>query len=98
MTTPSSSMHGTTFSTAEPLLEDVSFSDGMMSITLKDGRIIAVPISWFPKLQHAPLEALEIWEPAAAGAGIHWPKIDEDISIEGILRGVAVPASTHSVH
>jgi len=44
-------------------------------------------LSWFPKLANAsPQEARQVWEAAAAGLGIHWPIVDEDLSIEGLLR------------
>jgi uncharacterized protein DUF2442 len=66
---------------------DLQVSDNSLRVTLRDGREIGVPLSWFPRLQNASAEHRGIWEPSAAGHGIHWPMIDEDISVEGLLRG-----------
>lgn len=66
---------------------DVQVTDVALRVTLRDGRIISAPLEWFPRLQGARAEDRAMWEPAAAGYGIHWPLIDEDLSIEGLLRG-----------
>lgn len=66
---------------------DVEVSDTTLSVSLRDGRKISIPLSWFPRLAQASREDRAVWEPSAAGHGIHWPKIDEDLSIEGLLRG-----------
>ena len=63
----------------------VDISAGMLRVTLKDGRIIATPIDWYPRLLNASIEALANIE--LGFAGIHWPDIDEDLSISGMLRG-----------
>jgi hypothetical protein len=65
---------------------DVHVSETALRVTLRDGREIAVPLSWFPRLQNAPADHRVVWEPAAAGHGIHWPLIDEDLSVDGLLR------------
>lgn len=60
--------------------------DGMLLVTLKDGRLIGTPISWYPRLASATPEQLaqyELW-----AFGIHWEDLDEDLSIEGMLQGV----------
>jgi hypothetical protein len=72
---------------------DVHVSDTSLRVILRDGREIGVPLSWFPRLQSASAEHRAIWEPAAAGHGIHWPLIDEDISVDGLLHGAAAPRS-----
>jgi Protein of unknown function (DUF2442) len=59
-----------------------------LSVRLKDGRTISVPLAWYPRLFHATAEQRRNWEIAGGGYGIHWPEIDEDISTEGLLRGV----------
>lgn len=52
---------------------------------ISDGRIILIPLSWFPRLASASLEALENFEVSPSGYGIHWPDLDEDISIKAFL-------------
>lgn len=63
----------------------VTFTDDMMSTTLEDGRIITVPIAWYPRLQKATAAQRQQFE--LSPAGIHWDEIDEDISVEGMLIG-----------
>lgn len=62
-----------------------------MSVRLSDGRIITVPLKWYPRLANAKPSARRVWEPCGAGAGIHWPLIDEDLSIQGLLQGIPSP-------
>jgi hypothetical protein len=66
----------------------LGFDDDMMHVSLVDGRIISVPIVWFPRLRDASREQLENYEISPAGFGIHWPDIDEDLSVAGLLAGV----------
>ena len=65
----------------------VSFDADRLIVDLMDGRTIAVPLAWYPRLLEASLEQRADWEVAGAGFGIHWPQIDEDLSVEGLLRG-----------
>jgi hypothetical protein len=65
----------------------VEITTSRLEVALRDGRRISAPLSWFPRLAEATPEARRTWEPAAAGMGIHWPLIDEDLSVEGLLRG-----------
>jgi hypothetical protein len=58
---------------------------------LADGRTISAPLAWYPRLLHATPEQRTNWQVAGAGYGIHWPEIDEDISVEGLLRGAPAP-------
>ncbi len=69
----------------------VNFTKDSLSVDLADGRTIAVPLVWFPKLLHATSKQRENWKIAGGGFGIHWPDLDEDLSTEGLLRGA--PAS-----
>lgn len=71
----------------DPRVDAVVVNDDTLEVTLRDGRRISAPTSWFPRLVKASAEERRTWEPAAAGLGIHWPLIDEDLSIEGLLRG-----------
>lgn len=66
----------------------VRFDDVTMSVTLMDGRTITVPLAWYPRLLDASPEQRGRWEIAGAGYGLHWPELDEDLSTEGLLRGV----------
>lgn len=59
-----------------------------LTVVLADGRRLSVPLSWFPRLQDAPPESRVKFELLGGGVGIHWPGLDEDLSIEGLLRGV----------
>jgi hypothetical protein len=55
---------------------------------LADGRTIIVPLAWFPRLLHASRSQRSRWRIAGGGFGIHWPDVDEDVSAQGLLRGV----------
>jgi hypothetical protein len=71
----------------------VEFDADMMHVTLADGRVISVPVVWFPRLKNATRSELENYEISPAGIGIHWPEIDEDLSVAGLLAGVDVTAT-----
>ena len=68
---------------------DVTVSDERLDVRLRDGRVISAPLAWLPRLAGAPAKARQVWEISAAGLGIHWPEIDEDLSVEGLLRAGA---------
>ena len=70
---------------------DVSFTADSLCLSLRDGRKISVPLSWYPRLLKATPAQRNHWELAGAGYGIHWPDIDEDLSTEGLLRGAPAP-------
>ena len=57
----------------------------MLRIILSDGRELAVPLAWFPRLREATPEQRLSWEPIGRGHGLHWPDIDEDISVRAFL-------------
>ena len=71
----------------DPRVQSVAISNDRLEVGLCDGRTISAPLAWFPRLLNAELAARQAWEPSAAGLGIHWPLIDEDLSVEGLLRG-----------
>lgn len=64
----------------------VAFSQDELSVVLADGRRISVPLAWFPRLLHATPAKLENYELLGDGLGIHWPDLDEDLSVAGLLR------------
>ncbi|MDV6341636.1 DUF2442 domain-containing protein [Nitrosomonas sp. Is24] len=68
------------------LAKSVQFSGGDMIVALVDGRTIAIPLSWFPRLATASQKQLANYELLGDGEGIHWPDIDEDLSLGGLLR------------
>ncbi|MBL8548320.1 MAG: DUF2442 domain-containing protein [Hyphomonadaceae bacterium] len=65
---------------------DVRVTDHALEVRLRDGRMISAPLVWFPRLVAASASQRAHWEVAAAGHGIHWPEIDEDLSVAGLLR------------
>jgi hypothetical protein len=65
----------------------VEATDDTLSVELSDGRMISVPLAWYPRLFHGTAEERSQWRLIAKGHGIHWPKLDEDISIENLLNG-----------
>ncbi|GIK39606.1 MAG: hypothetical protein BroJett011_34390 [Chloroflexota bacterium] len=68
-------------------IASVSITDDTLAVDLEDGRTIAVPIGWYPRLSYGtPVERAN-FEISGAGYGIHWPDLDEDIGVEGLLLG-----------
>ena len=65
---------------------DIVFSENKMIVFLEDGRELAVPLEWFPRLRKATKEQLKKWRFIGKGEGIHWEEIDEDVSIENLLE------------
>lgn len=74
-----------------PKVRDVRVSAEHLSVDLADGRTITAPLGWFPRLSNASPAERENWRVAGAGYGIHWPDLDEDVSVEGLLRGAPAP-------
>jgi hypothetical protein len=72
-------------------VKDVRFTEDTISVDLMDGRSIAVPLIWYPRLLNASPEQLVQWEICDGGYGIHWEALDEDLSTEGMLRGAPSP-------
>src|ERR1019366_7337280 len=70
---------------------DVQFSVDAISVSLRDARVISVPLVWYPRLLDATAAQRNNWKIAGGGYGIHWPDIDEDLSTEGLLRGAPAP-------
>lgn len=69
------------------LAENVEFTDNDMVVSLVDGRKVVIPLVWFPRLANTTKSQLENFELLGDGEGIHWPEIDEDLSVAGLLRG-----------
>ena len=71
----------------DPRAKEVTVTDDELLVVLADGRRIAVPLAWFPRLLGATAEERHHFEILGDGVGIHWPDIDEDLSVAGLLRG-----------
>ena len=69
------------------LARTVEVTDDELTVGLADGRSITVPLVWFPRLAQATAAARENWELLGDGEGIHWPEVDEDLGVEGLLAG-----------
>jgi hypothetical protein len=69
----------------------VSSTDDVLVVELEDGRTISVPLTWYPRLLHASQKDRDDWQVAGGGFGIHWPTLDEDLSVDGLLRGAPAP-------
>ena len=65
----------------------VQITDDSLSASLSDGRVVSVPISWYPRLSHALPQHRAVWEFIGGGHGIHWPELDEDVSVDNLLLG-----------
>lgn len=70
-----------------PRLGEITVSDDSLAAALSDGRTISVPLDWYPRLEHATPQERANWRLIADGEGVHWPDLDEDISVEGLLAG-----------
>jgi hypothetical protein len=82
---------GSSAITADERVLDVAFSDDSLSVSLRDGRVISVPLVWYPRLLNATPAQRKNWKIAGGGYGIHWPDLDEDLSTDGLLRGARAP-------
>jgi Protein of unknown function (DUF2442) len=68
------------------LAEDVKVTSDALILKLNDGRTISAPIAWYPRLMHGTRKERNNWE-LGSGVGVHWPDLDEDISVENLLKG-----------
>ena len=73
------------------LVEDVRMDGDRLSVDLADGRTITVPLRWYPRLLEATPTERANWTISGAGHGVHWPELDEDLSVEGLLHGAPSP-------
>ncbi len=72
---------------ARPTAVSVAVTDNAITLGLGDGRSLSVPVEWYPRLQAATSSERSNWRLLGHGRGIHWPDIDEDISVEDLLAG-----------
>ncbi len=78
----------TTAAKTDERVGGVDFSATELIVTLMDGRTISVPLSWYPRLASADQQQLSNWHICGGGYGLHWPDLDEDLSTEGLLKGI----------
>ena len=71
----------------EALAQKLVVTDDSLLVDLADGRTITVPLAWFPRLTHGTAAERANWRLIGRGTGIHWPDLDEDISVESLLAG-----------
>ena len=76
---------GTSAVKLEALVVGVSCSDAALRVELADGREIVAPLEWFPRLRDGTVAQRANWRPIGGGVGIHWPELDEDLSVAGLL-------------
>ncbi len=69
--------------------KEVRFDNEMMHVYLADGRIISLPIIWFPLLHEATPDQRECYEIGGGGSSLHWPEIDEDLSVSNLMAGLS---------
>jgi len=70
----------------DPTAVDVRVDESVLRVTLADGRELSAPLEWFPRLRDAGAEQRRNWRLIGRGHGIHWPDVDEDISVAGLMR------------
>jgi hypothetical protein len=68
-------------------IKNISISEDTLAVDLSDGRTISVPLNWYPRLLHGTPEERAHWRLIGKGEGIHWPDLDEDISVENLIYG-----------
>ena len=69
----------------EALATDVRVAEDSLRVVLADGREVAAPLAWFPRLESATDSQRRNWRLIGGGVGIHWPEVDEDVSVESLL-------------
>jgi hypothetical protein len=70
-----------------PSAQHVSITEETLTVELIDGRVISVPLAWYPRLVHGTPQERSEWRLIGDGEGIHWPELDEDISVENVIFG-----------
>ncbi|MBI1297289.1 DUF2442 domain-containing protein [bacterium] len=68
-------------------VQNMVITDDALTVDLSDGRTLSVPLAWYPRLWHGTAEERNNWRLIGKGVGIHWPDLDEDISVEGLILG-----------
>jgi len=82
--------------TVLPRATAVATTDDSLTVDLSDGRTISVPLGWYPRLAHGTAAERSDWRFLGQGTGIHWPQLDEDISVESLIAGKSSGESQRS--
>jgi hypothetical protein len=77
--------------------QHISVTDQALVVELIDGRTLIVPLAWYPRLLHGSPSERSHWRLIGGGVGVHWPDLDEDISVEGLLAGRRSGETTASI-
>ena len=72
-------------------IKAVRIDEDTLTVDLADGRTVSTPLAWYPRLLHAAPAQRHNFVISGAGFGIHWPEVDEDLSVHGMLAGAAAP-------
>ena len=80
-------MNSSTVETQVPSAVQLRIDDDTLSVELSDGRTISAPLAWFPRLARGTVQERNTWRLTAGGRGVHWPELDEDVSVENLLAG-----------
>ncbi len=70
-----------------PRAVGVAFGEAVVTVELSDGRLISAPLAWFPRLLNASAAERQDWRLSGGGEGVHWSRLDEDISVESLVAG-----------
>ena len=70
-----------------PTVTTVTVTDEAVQLELNDGRTVSAPLAWYPRLIHGTPAERAHWRLVGRGVGVHWPDLDEDISVDGVLAG-----------
>jgi len=77
-------------------IKNVRVTNRALIVELNDGRTVSAPVEWYPRLAHGSMKERQRWQLIGPGIGIHWPALDEDISVDGLLRGLPSGESAES--
>ena len=86
-----------TSATDTPVATEVKVTSDALVVGLRDGRVVSVPLTWYPRLAAATPSERRRWELVGPGIGIHWPAIDEDVSVAALLAGHGSNESVRSL-
>jgi hypothetical protein len=81
----------TSAKTADRRIQHITFGEETMSVRLMDGRTITLPLVWYPRLANATPDQRANYRIETPGECVHWPDVDEDLHVEGMLNGVPSP-------
>ncbi|MGE0362460.1 MAG: DUF2442 domain-containing protein [Vicinamibacterales bacterium] len=80
-----------------PTATDVRVTRDLLIVALRDGRVVSVPLTWYPRLAAGTPRERAAWQLIGPGIGIHWPALDEDVSVQALLNGQGSAESVRSL-